>query len=50
MPEWLGGFKKFLHDVHAEIIDAIEGTGDLVQETEAKLRAAVEEFNRGFAA
>jgi len=48
MPEWLGGFKTFFHDVHAEVSDTIEKVGDLDAETETKLRAAIEEFNRGF--
>jgi F-type H+-transporting ATPase subunit alpha len=44
--EWVVQFRKFLHDVHAELVAAITKTGDLDQDTEMKLRVAIEEFNR----
>ncbi|MFH1098468.1 MAG: F0F1 ATP synthase subunit alpha [Candidatus Uhrbacteria bacterium] len=50
MRDWLVAFRKFFHDVHAEIVKAIEVNSDLDAETEGNLRAAVEEFNRGFVA
>ncbi len=48
--EWIIGFRTFFHDVHGTLAADIEKNWELGQETEAKLRAAIEEFNRAFGA
>lgn len=44
--EWIKGFRTFFHDVHGTLVADIEKTWELGQETEVKLRAVIEEFNR----
>lgn len=50
MRDWMTGFRTFFHDVHGALVTNIEETGELGQEAEANLRAAIEEFNRSFGA
>ncbi len=46
--EWETGFVDFMREQRSEIREAISQTGKLEEETEAKLKDAVQEYNRRF--
>ena len=46
--EWEAGFIDYMREQRSEIRAAIQETGKLDEETEKKLREAVEEYNRRF--
>jgi F-type H+/Na+-transporting ATPase subunit alpha len=48
VPDWESQFRDYLRDSHGEILDSIREEKELSEETEKKLREAIEHFNENY--
>jgi F-type H+/Na+-transporting ATPase subunit alpha len=48
VPDWEGQFRDYMRDSHGEILDSIREEKELSDETEQKLKEAIEHFNENY--